>query len=230
MNNRMNVNNVDAPSESKQDADESAIDNAPVDNQNSNDSKLGEDESKKPESSNALDYAALYEAELAKRKRAEDKVVKLKKQSKSDVEIEDQDDEEDVSEDRVEKLVLQQVTRMKDQLRSEVIESEVDDLIQDISSDVNEQKLIKHIYENGLQKSGFSRALIREDLANAKVLANRDLLIKSNKELSEALRSKATLSTARPSSSATRQVDKPEPQYSEADKKLLARISVLKQK
>jgi hypothetical protein len=72
-----------------------------------------------------------------------------------------------------------------------------------------------------LQKSGFSRANIRDDLVNAKVLANRDKLIKRNTELSEALKSRSTLSTGASYSSSIRDTDGPAPKVTEAERKML---------
>ncbi len=224
----MSINTqVDETLESKPTGESTPIRPAPVEETKSEEPKQdGEPVEKTDGASEVIDYAAkLLEAE-ARLKRAEDKIVKLKKQPHSDESY----GEESIDEDRVAKIVETQVAKIRDQVRGEMVESEVDDLLSEVSTNPDEQKLIKHIYENQLQKSGFSRGAIREDLLNAKVLANRDALIKSNRELSQALMAKQTLQTSRPSSSATRVEEVPDKKLSPLDQKILARIAALKNK
>jgi len=198
---------------------------APVEETNTEDPKQeGEPVEKTEEPSEpTIDYKSKLEEAQARLKRAEDKIVKLKKQPSSE-----EDTKEEPDEDRVAQLVKQQVDSLRDQVRGEIVESEVEDLLTEISGNADERALIKHIYEHNLQKAGFTRAAIRENLLNAKVLANRDALIKSNKELSEALVSKATTATTRSVSSSSRPSVSDEPKMSEKDRKILARIEANK--
>lgn len=199
---------------------------APVEAKKSEDSKLENDESKNIES-DKIDYKALLEAEQAKTLRAEDKIVKLKKQNKGNDRDEDEDEEiekEDLN-DRVAALVKEQVAAISTGIRSEIISSEIDDLINELSSNPDEQRLIKHVYENRIKASGFSRAEIRDDILNAKVLANRDSIVKTNKELAAALHSRATTSTSANSSTDSRVTDAPTTTYSADEQRLLDRAS-----
>lgn len=211
--------------ESKQPGEITPDPAAPQDEKKSEELSLDGNESKKqvlPE----VDYKSMLEAEKAKLQKAEEKIVKLKKSQKQVPKEEEEEVEEEVEEDRVAQIVKEQIVKIKDQVRSEIVQSEVEELLGEISSNPDEQALIKHIYENRLQRSGFTRSSIREDLINAKVLANRDTLLKSNKELSEALRSKSSLQTTANFSSGTRDVKKPEMQLSTEEKALLARYGV----
>lgn len=213
--------------ESKTKVEETTDQPAPTDDKKPEESKLGEDESKQTDSTDEVDYKALLEQEQAKLSRAEEKIVKLKKDKKSKPEELDRAEEEteDVK-DRLEELVKQQVSQIKDQVRGEIVESEVDDLLSEISSNVDEQQLIKHIYSNRLQRSGFTRSSIREDLINAKLLANKDVLLKSNKELSVALKSKSTTQSTPNFGSGTRETEKPKPNLSAEELAFLKRYGV----
>ena len=213
--------------ESKPKVEETTDQPAPAEEKKPEESKLEEDESKTPkDSAEEVDYKALLEKEQAKLTRAEDKIVKLKKQSKTEEpEPREEEDVEDAK-DRLEELVKQQVSQIKDQVRGEIVESEVDDLLAEISSNVDERELIKHIYTNRLQRSGFARSSIREDLVNAKLLANKDVLLKSNKELSAALKSKATTQSTANFGSGVRKTEEPKPNLSAEESAFLAKYGV----
>ena len=213
--------------ESKQTEESPSNSPAPESEKKSEDSKLGEDESKIPESSApTIDFKAMLEEEKAKLQRAEEKIVKLKKLGKKDVPSTNEDEDEEVPEEKVSRLVADQIEKVKDEVRREIVESEVDDLISELSSNSDERQLIRHIYENRLQKSGYSRSQIREDLENAKVLANKTAILKSNKELSEALKSKVTTTTAPNFVSGTRATEKSGPTYSAKERALLEKYGV----
>ena len=169
---------------------------------------------------NAIDYKAQLEEAQARLKRAEDKIVKLKKQPS--------EEEEEVDEDRVAKLVAEQVGQLRDQVRGEIVESEVEDMLSEISNNPDERALIKHIYEHDLQSTGFTRTAIKERLQNAKILANKQALLKSNTELAEALASKSTISTTRSISSSSRPSQSEETKRSETDRRILARMEAIK--
>ena len=75
------------------------------------------------------------------------------------------------------------MTSVRTDLAADTIESALEDL----SANVDERALIKHHYDNSLQKTGFSRQAIMQDLLNAKLLANQKSLSKERAELSAAL-------------------------------------------
>lgn len=215
--------------ESKQTEDQTSTDTAPVGNEKA--------EETRPEANGVNnaggtdgkpDYAALYREALAAKKRAEDKIVKMKKTSPK---ASGDDDESDEKEERYEVPDIRgELEKAREQIRAEVVEGEVEDILSEISSDEDERKLIRHIYDNSLVKGGYTRAAIRDDLANAKLLANRDAIVRSNKELAEALKSKAAVQTVRASSSAYRPATSNEPPMSDMDRKILARLDALKKK
>ena len=196
------------------------------------DSTLVKDESKKTESEVSVsttetpDYKALFETEKAKLARAEEAVVKAKKQIKKKIVDEEQESDDSDIENRVAQLVQAELAGFKTQVKTELISSEVDNLLLEVSSNPDERALIKHFYDNRLQKSGYSREDIREDLINAKIIANRDSILKTNQELSHALKSKATTQTSANVSSSAREVPKDSPEYSAEDQAFLAKYGV----
>ena len=196
------------------------------------DSTLVKDESKKIESEVSVsatetpDYKALFETEKAKLARAEEAVVKAKKQIKKKIVDEEQESDDSDIENRVAQLVQAELAGFKTQVKTELISSEVDNLLLEVSSNPDERALIKHFYDNRLQKSGYSREDIREDLINAKIIANRDSILKTNQELSHALKSKATTQTSANVSSSAREVPKDSPEYSAEDQAFLAKYGV----
>lgn len=185
--------------------------------------KLGEDESKKTGDTepDAVDYKALYEAEEARRIRAEEKIVKEKKKQKVKEDPEDEIDDEEDKEELIARIVEQKLSGIETKVRSEFMASEVENIISEMSSNLDERALIKHIYENRLQKTGSTIADIREDLQSAKLLANRDSIIASNKEMAQSLKSKATVQTTPISTSSVREVPSEERQLNDREKKLL---------
>lgn len=211
---------------------ESQIPAAPQDNATP-DSTLVKVESKKTEpeapvtESVTPDYKALFEAEQAKLARAEEAVVKAKKQIKKKV-IEEETPENPDIEDRVAQLVQAELAGFKTQVKTELISSEVDNLLLEVSSNPDERALIKHFYDNRLQKSGFSREEIREDLINAKIIANRDTILKTNQELAHAMKSKATTQTSPVVSSSTREVPKDSMEVSAEEQAFLSKYGVKK--
>ncbi|GEM_PF-6785493 len=213
--------------ESKKTEEKPSNSPAPESTKKPEDQTLDENESKKSGSTEQIDFKALLEEEKSKLARAEEKIVKLKKLGKKEVPTTNEDEDEEQDEDnKVRKLVANQVEKIRDQVRGEIVESEVDDLLSELSSNQDEKGLIRHIYENRLQKSGFSRAKIREDLENAKILANKSSLLKSNKELSEALKSKATTQTSPNFVSGARETAPSGPQYTPEERALLERYGV----
>src|SRR3990167_5170747 len=196
------------------------------------DSTLVKDESKKKKEEVSAskkktpDYKALFETEKAKLARAEEAVVKAKKQIKNKIVDEEQESDDSDIENRVAQLVQAELAGFKTQVKTELISSEVDNLLLEVSSNPDERALIKHFYDNRLQKSGYSREDIREDLINAKIIANRDSILKTNQELSHALKSKATTQTSANNSSSVREVPKDSPEYSAEDQAFLAKYGV----
>lgn len=106
-----------------------------------------------------------------------------KKVTKNDDEDEDDDDKD---EDKTTKKVSQQISVLREELAQDYIDAQLEKL----TSNPSEQRLIKLVYDSKIVKSGFGRAAILQDLEMAKAIANRRTILKTNKELAVALKSK----------------------------------------
>lgn len=130
-----------------------------------------------------LDYAALYEEEKKKLEKAEytlyrkNKEERLKKLQVEETGIVDPEEVKKIVSDEVEALVAAQ--RQKDS--EDLIVEELNNL----TSDPDEQRLIRLKYENALNKTGFSRLAIRQDLSDAQFLANKSKYLKEKSELKQ---------------------------------------------
>lgn len=194
----------------------------------SEDSMLGEDESKTTEES-PVDYKSMLEVERERLRKAEDKIVKLKRETKKEEPATPEyvQEEPEVDESDIESLIQKKVAQLEDKMRSEIVSGEVDTVLKEVSSNPDEQELIRLIYENKLQKSGYSRVAIMDDLVNAKIIANREAVLRQNQELRESLKSQLTRSSSPNSSSATRRTTGPEPKLNDKERKLLERFGAM---
>lgn len=167
-----------------------------------------------------------YQAELSRLEEERDNYkqgmlnAKAKlKEGKDDVE------EEDVQEANFEEVTRAAQDAVKEQLEKYRMEDRIDvidDSITSVSMSPEEAKLVKFHYENTINKSGFSRQAIARDIQKAKLLANEKKILQENRELAQALASKASVSGSALGSS-YRKKNEPEPALSEADKRVLAR-------
>lgn len=74
--------------------------------------------------------------------------------------------------------------------------STVESTLSEISSSDAEKELIKFHYDNSIIKSGLDPASVKNDLENAKLLANKKTFFKQTKEMEIALQNKANMSSA----------------------------------
>lgn len=145
---------------------------------------LVEDESKKQEESEEIDYKAELAKALEAKDKAENKIVKLKK-SRSDI------DEDELYErliNRVREEQNEALTKIQLETQLSVLDNEVNK----VSTNEDEANLIKHHLENSIKSSGN----IKEDIRRAKLLANEKQILRRNKELGQALISKNTAGSA----------------------------------
>lgn len=153
----------------------------------------------------AIDYEKLYEESKKRLEQAEfslyrkKKAEKLAKQQVQDEGLIDRESIHRVVEEDVATLVMAQ--REKD------AEDVIEEAIMDISSDPAERKLIRFKYDNSINKTGFSRLAIKQDLEDAKFLANKPKYLKERTELAHAAISKLTTTN----SGAGTNLDKPTP-------------------
>lgn len=141
-----------------------------------------------------------YEAQLAEerklreaadeaRKKAEDKIVELKRKSKqSKVEVDGfEEDIPDISEtERLEKILAERDEKLRREFARDSLEAE----LEKITSNPKERELIKYHYENTIRTTGVDRGSIRRDLERASIIANAPKTKKVLGEIKESLKSK----------------------------------------
>jgi hypothetical protein len=200
----------------------------PTDGKQTEDSTLGEDESKTT-TEPSTDYKAQLDLERARLKKAEDKIVKLKREKKEEpVEAPELvQEEQQVDDSDLETLIQEKVAQLEEKMRGELVSGEVEAALKEVSTDSTEQELIRLIYENRLKKTGYSRVAIMDDLVNAKIIANREAVLRQNQELRESLKSKLTLNSSANYSNATRRSKGKEPQINDKERKLLERFGAM---
>jgi hypothetical protein len=145
-----------------------------------------------------VDYAAELEAERAARTKAEQErdnykigLINAKKKLKGDKPKSDDEGEEE--EEGEEEGLEDAVTKAVDKRLQALTQDTIDETLTELSSDPDEQKLIMFHYENTINKTGYSKRSIRADLENAQLLANRKKILKENREVKRALKTKQTL-------------------------------------
>jgi len=137
----------------------------------------------------AVDYKAELEKEMARRKKAEFTLYKKNVEEKK-AKVQEVPAKAAPSSIREEIAQVLEEQRMQD--ASEAFEEE----LFSITENEDERELIRHKYENSLVKSGFSRAAIRQDLEDAKFLANKPKYQREQNEIAKTLVSKRTVSNS----------------------------------
>jgi hypothetical protein len=139
------------------------------------------DDKKGAEGEGQIDYKAKFEETEKELKQAQHKIVELKKDGKKD----DAGGEAAGAEDldaKIKNAVTQSLSEDRTLRASEIIDEELSKL----SSNPDEQKLIKLLYSEKIVKGGMSRADIAKDLQAAKILANAPSTEAKLKETAEA--------------------------------------------
>ena len=126
-----------------------------------------------------IDYEEELEIVQGKLKKAERKIVKLKKEPKDASEEDLQEMEQRLEKRQDEKL---------DEIKKEALGGNRDNAIEAVSSGPSETKLIEFHLDNSIRPSGN----IREDVKRAKILANEKKIISQVDELKQILISKET--------------------------------------
>lgn len=131
-----------------------------------------------------IDYKAELEKTQKRLQKAEHKLKKDNIERKKDVEV-----DENAVEEMVERMVSERLTSaQKDQARDTF-----SDELANITDNDDERELIKLLYETRIVNTGFSRTAIKEDLAEARLLANASKYEKERKELLESAKAKQTM-------------------------------------
>ncbi|MBD3207730.1 hypothetical protein GF319_15480 [Candidatus Bathyarchaeota archaeon] len=206
---------------------ETSPDSQEENKKNEGDSNIKGDDVKKPEESSKkaeekepkkepqIDYAAELEKAQKTIEKANKKIVHLEKGKK------DEDEDEDYLEDddkRIQKIVDKSVDRYILSQREE----DIDRIATSMANSDAERELILFHYNNSINKTGFRRIDIGQDMQKAKALANIRTVESENRELKESLSSKnSTSNTGVGSNHSAPQEPEEEPQLSEEDKKFL---------
>lgn len=175
--------------ELKPDADETATPNVPTEEENESEETpeqpLEGDQLNNTEEEETDDEVIDYKAELEKQKALADsyKTGMLKKE-RENRELRGQAGEADV--DSIVETVTQKVREEMGQFQSSMVENVIDDEANAISANDDEKALILHHFENTIQRSGSTKGAIKRDLELAKVIANKDKILKQYKSLQHA--------------------------------------------
>lgn len=204
---------------------------APAEEKNDKDSKTEadglkntEEPEEEPNESDEIDYKS--ELERVQSERENYKQGMLNAKSKLKEKKEKSPDEPALDEERLVNLVNKAVDQRTEQLILDRDDDKVDAEIASLTDNPDERDLIKFHYKNSVNRSGTSLTAIREDLENAQLIANKKLLKKENRELKEALKSRATVGNSGYGSSHRRVEEKVDPRLSDEDLALLKRHKI----
>jgi hypothetical protein len=159
---------------------------APAENEGVNKPVAPQEIDFKSELEKAKELLAKKEKQLGQ---AEHTIVSLKKKKDDDDGFSSEVLDDDIKEE-VRGVIKEELNSFKTELTQKDIESE----IQKMTSNLDEQALIKHHYQNSINKTGLDKESIEIDLLNARALANRNNLVRENRELKEALKANKTVS------------------------------------
>lgn len=145
-----------------------------------------------------IDYKAELEKEREALKikekqlsQAEFKIQELKSKKKNE---EGDDKHESFDPEEIRRLAREEALKEVEKIQGGFVKDTFEDILKATSESPEQAELIKFHYENSIKQSGYSRSAIAEDLAKAKVLANKPKLEKLESELSKAKISKNTSS------------------------------------
>lgn len=126
-----------------------------------------------------IDYKAEYErltGEVAQKNerisKQDKKILKLKKQKKEEYQDDDEEEEPDID------TVVSQ--KVEEQMNA-FVEDTIDEEISKVSSNEDEQKLIRWYFNNRIVKTGWSKKEIIDYVSDAKALANKGKVISTKK-------------------------------------------------
>ncbi len=166
------------------------VQNAPTEQEENKEDVQSAPVEQSEESKPEIDYVAELGIAKSKLEKAGNTIEKIKKENK---ELKNDDDEFVDYEEEIEKRVASKVKETMTSVRTDLAADTIESTLEDLSANVDERALIKHHYDNSLQRTGFSRQAIMQDLLNAKLLANQKSLTKEKAELSAALIAKESM-------------------------------------
>ena len=182
---------------------------------------------------NEIDYKAELERVQKQLSQAEHNIVELKK-AKKEVNTEEVVDEaintegvitaEELTK-QIESKYRAELTETENRIKREMSLATIEEELSNVSSNPDEQALIKFHYENSIKQSGFTRSAIQQDLKRARLLANEKKLAIENEELKEALKAKASVGNASQGSNQDRLVADETPNFSPQEMASLKRTA-----
>ncbi len=143
----------------------------------------------------AIDYVQEYERERERRERAEFTLYKKKKAERA-AKKEQIEETGMVDSDAIAQQVEERFVALAMAREEKMAEDLIDEELMHLTSNPDERKLIRFKYDNAINKTGFSRLAIRQDLDDAKFLANKSRYLKEKTELAQTAISKATITNS----------------------------------
>jgi len=128
-----------------------------------------------------IDYAKQLEIERAKTAKAELEKENYKRAAliaKGKIKPEDDETEKTVGD-----LVKEEIQKGLAPVIQSMTGNTVENIIRSVSSNPSEQALIKHIYDNKIVHSGYDTESIKQDLEDAKALANKQKFVNAANEV-----------------------------------------------
>lgn len=98
----------------------------------------------------------------------------------------------EISQEDIDARVAEALQKALPKLQSSLVEDNVETVLEDIASNDAEKKLIRFHFENSVGLNG----TIRERLENAKLIANKKTIFKTQKEMAVALKNRQGLSNS----------------------------------
>lgn len=173
-----------------------------------------------------------YKEELKAQKALVDhkeKVILEQKRAIEALKRKKSDDEEPSSIDLDIEEKVAEIKRQNDneleRIKQSMVEDVIDDEVNRVSSSLEEAELIRFHLEHSVKIGDYSRYGIRDAVETAKLKANKKKIVANIKEISEALKAKATLRTSA-DTSGVKQPSIEKPKLSREDIKFLERYGV----
>lgn len=155
----------------------------------------------------AIDYKALYEKEQEKLSKAEYTLYKKRKEEK-EAKAQQVQNQGYIDPAEMDKLLEEKLQLFHQVQQEKEAEDTIAEILFELSSDPDERALIRMKYENSLVKTGYSRLAIRQDLEDARFLANKPRYLKEKTELAQTAIARKTTNNTGVGTNA----QKPEPQ------------------
>jgi len=197
--------------ENKEDKEKSSQDAAPEEKPK----ESPEDSDKEEGDEKHIDFKAELEREKRRRQQAE-YVIEQEKRRRKELERE----RPELDEESIRNIIQEEMRREMSSLKRDLDRSRVEQMIESIASSEDEANLIKYHYENTINPTGN----IKEDVENARVLANKKRFEHQISEIKRAEESKKNLGSGigagqKPSEKAQ------EPKLTEFERKTLKRLN-----